>query len=138
MKKAKGESKVGVVQKEFKAGKLHSGSKHGPLVKSKAQAIAIGLSEARAAGEHVSPDPSKKHHSPDPWSSQGHTGLTQAMGGRFEPHNDWRPHVEPAKLGPYPAPSTHAAGFVTHGAPERRQGHLRMSGHPGAHRIGKR
>ena len=31
---------------KFKAGKLHSGSKKGPLVKSKDQAIAIGLSES--------------------------------------------------------------------------------------------
>jgi hypothetical protein len=45
--------------KEWKAGNLHSGSKHGPVVKSHAQAVAIGLSEARKAGEHVAP----KHHS---------------------------------------------------------------------------
>ena len=32
--------------KEFKAGKLHSGSKKGPLVKNPKQAIAIALSEA--------------------------------------------------------------------------------------------
>ena len=38
---------------EFKAGKLHSGSKHGPEVKSRAQAIAIGLSEQRKEGHHV-------------------------------------------------------------------------------------
>lgn len=31
---------------EFKQGKLHSGSKHGPKVKSRKQAIAIGMSEA--------------------------------------------------------------------------------------------
>ncbi len=32
---------------KFKAGTLHSGSKTGPKVKSRAQAIAIGLSESR-------------------------------------------------------------------------------------------
>lgn len=32
---------------EFKSGKLHSGSKKGPRVKSRKQAIAIGLSEER-------------------------------------------------------------------------------------------
>lgn len=32
---------------EFKHGTLHSGSKHGPIVKSRKQAIAIGLSEER-------------------------------------------------------------------------------------------
>lgn len=39
--------KVKKVMKEFKTGKLHSGSKKGPVVKSKKQAIAIALSEAR-------------------------------------------------------------------------------------------
>lgn len=42
-------AKVGQVMKEFKAGELHSGSKSGPVVKSRKQAIAIGLSEARKA-----------------------------------------------------------------------------------------
>jgi len=31
--------------KEFKAGTLHSGSKKGPVVKSRRQAIAIGIRE---------------------------------------------------------------------------------------------
>lgn len=35
------------VMHEYKEGKLHSGSKKGPEVKSRAQAVAIGLSEAR-------------------------------------------------------------------------------------------
>lgn len=39
--------KVHKVMKEFKEGSLHSGSKKGPLVKSRDQAIAIGLSEAK-------------------------------------------------------------------------------------------
>lgn len=42
--------------KEFKKGTLHSGSKSGPVVKSRAQAIAIGMSEKRkgyAAGGTV-------------------------------------------------------------------------------------
>ena len=39
--------KVGKVLREFKAGKLRSGSKKGPRVKSRKQAIAIALSEAR-------------------------------------------------------------------------------------------
>lgn len=43
--------------KEFKTGKLHSGSKKGPVVQNRKQAIAIGLSEARAAGQKV---PAKK------------------------------------------------------------------------------
>jgi hypothetical protein len=40
-------SKVQKVMKEFKTGMLHSGSKKGPVVKSRKQAIAIALSKAR-------------------------------------------------------------------------------------------
>lgn len=46
-KKDKTEKKVSKVMNEFKEGKLHSGSKKGPVVKNPKQAIAIGLSEAR-------------------------------------------------------------------------------------------
>ena len=45
--------KVAKVMHEYKAGQLHSGSKTGPMVTSRKQAIAIGLSEARKAGEKV-------------------------------------------------------------------------------------
>jgi Family of unknown function (DUF6496) len=48
----KGEAAEGKMEKvmhEYKEGALHSGSKKGPKVKSRAQAIAIGLSEARKA-----------------------------------------------------------------------------------------
>lgn len=38
---------VSGVFREFAAGKLHSGSKSGPVVKSHAQATAIALSEQR-------------------------------------------------------------------------------------------
>jgi len=38
-------AKVSKVMREFKEGKLHSGKK-GPVVKSRAQGIAIALSEA--------------------------------------------------------------------------------------------
>lgn len=39
--------KVEKVMHEFKEGSLHSGSKKGPLVKNRKQAIAIGISEAK-------------------------------------------------------------------------------------------
>jgi hypothetical protein len=45
----RGRRKVGKVMREYKAGKLHSGSKRGPKVTSRRQAIAIGLSEGRKA-----------------------------------------------------------------------------------------
>jgi hypothetical protein len=40
------------VMKEFKGGELHSGSKHGPVVKSRAQAVAIAMSEQRQKKAH--------------------------------------------------------------------------------------
>ena len=42
----KQETKISKVMREFKEGKLHSGSKKGPVVKDREQAIAIALSEA--------------------------------------------------------------------------------------------
>ena len=40
-------SKIAKVMREYRGGKLHSGSKKGPVVKKRSQAIAIGLSEQR-------------------------------------------------------------------------------------------
>lgn len=48
-----GEAKIGKVMREYKEGKLHSGSKKGPKVKSEKQAMAIALSEARKAGAKI-------------------------------------------------------------------------------------
>ena len=48
-KKTKAEKKISKVMREFRAGKLHSGGKKGPVVKSLAQARAIALSEAGVA-----------------------------------------------------------------------------------------
>lgn len=42
----RGKKKVAKVMREYKKGKLHSGSKHGPKVKSRKQAVAIAMSEA--------------------------------------------------------------------------------------------
>jgi hypothetical protein len=52
--------------KEWKSGDLHSGSKHGPVVKSQKQAVAIGLSEQRKEGHQV-----KNHHEK---TAPGHMG----------------------------------------------------------------
>lgn len=46
MAKTKGQAKVKKVMDEFKGGKLHSGSKKGPKVQGRRQALAIALSEA--------------------------------------------------------------------------------------------
>ena len=49
----KAQKKIGKVMEEFGEGKLHSGKRgggKGPAVKSRKQAVAIGISEAREAG----------------------------------------------------------------------------------------
>ena len=53
------QNKVAKVMHEFKEGTLVSGSS-GKKVKSKKQAIAIGLSEARRAGAKIPPPPRAK------------------------------------------------------------------------------
>jgi hypothetical protein len=45
-KKTKADKKISRVMREYGKGELHSGSKKGPVVKSRKQAIAIALSEA--------------------------------------------------------------------------------------------
>jgi ribosomal protein L21E len=42
----KADKKISKVMREYKKGELHSGSKTGPVVKSRKQAVAIALSEA--------------------------------------------------------------------------------------------
>jgi hypothetical protein len=61
MSKTKQEKKISKVYNEFKAGKLHSG-KGGPVVKSKAQGLAIALSEAKLPmrGQRTATNRSKK------------------------------------------------------------------------------
>ena len=45
-KPTKAQKKVSKVMREYDKGELHSGSKEGPVVKSRKQAIAIAMSEA--------------------------------------------------------------------------------------------
>ena len=49
MPKGKGQATVKDVLHKFKGGKLHSGSKKEPVVTSRKQAIAIGMSEGGIA-----------------------------------------------------------------------------------------
>jgi hypothetical protein len=54
MSKKAAKGKVEKTMKEFKKGTLHSGSKQGPKVKNRTQAIAIALAEKRRKGGIVS------------------------------------------------------------------------------------
>lgn len=47
--KARRQQKIKQTMHEFKHGELHSGSKQGPQVKNRKQAVAIALSQARKA-----------------------------------------------------------------------------------------
>lgn len=49
----KKEGKIEKVMHEYKEGSLHSGSKKGPMVSNRKQAVAIALSEARKAGKKI-------------------------------------------------------------------------------------
>ena len=53
-------NKVQKVMHEYKAGTLHSGSKRGPKVTSRKQAIAIALSEQRSASGRRTQKPKTK------------------------------------------------------------------------------
>ena len=50
-RKGKRKRKISKVLSEYKRGKLRSGSKRGPKVTSRPQAVAIALSEARKAAK---------------------------------------------------------------------------------------
>jgi hypothetical protein len=65
----KASKKVAHAMHEYKHGELKAGSGHHPKAKSRKQAIAIGLSEARAEGDKV---PSKKSSSSSSRSKSSH------------------------------------------------------------------
>lgn len=54
-------SKMEKTMHEFKEGSLHSGSKSGPKVKSRKQAIAIGMNQARKSRRGSAHMPSDEH-----------------------------------------------------------------------------
>jgi hypothetical protein len=80
--------KIAKVMREYKEGKLHSGSKKGPVVKNPKQAMAIALSEARAAkkaaGGAVDSDYGDTMKKYVPYESKGpKTRYTAAKGRRM-------------------------------------------------------
>lgn len=55
-----GAGKVEQVMHEFKHGYLRSGSKHGPKVKSRKQAVAIALNMQRKYGDEIAKIPNRR------------------------------------------------------------------------------
>ena len=78
-KKTVMQSKIHKVMHEFKHGELHSGSKHGPEVSNRKQAVAIALSEGRKA-EHGGYEHKVNH-------SDKHMGSSKHHHGGFKYHN---------------------------------------------------
>lgn len=76
--KTKGAAKISTVMREFKEGKLHSGSKEGPKVKSRKQAVAIALNEAGKS------KPSKKVVRKQEGGAVGRANRTQREEAREE------------------------------------------------------
>lgn len=123
---------VGTVMREFKGGKLHSGSKAGPVVKPPGQAVAIALSESGQSKPKMGPDPNPQHEAREREvmgaGAVAHEAAEKASWGSTpaasSPHRFDRPSSKPSQGYGHPAP--------------QRSGALRMSGHSGAHRVGKR
>lgn len=108
---------------EFEAGKLHSGSEHGPVVKSLAQARAIGLSEERKEGHKVAFKPEgftpghmgkeHTHHVEQGHKMKGHERKNDGAGrhGHDESgHRAHSEHKEPRHPEGGHAPVNHAEG----------------------------
>lgn len=146
--KSEKQAAVKTVMHEFRGGKLHSGSKHGPKVKNPKQAVAIAMSESNQAKPEYNRKahfkgnpgfPSDPEAKSPPQTYAAHEGREkEVMGAGYEEHE--RGERNPTRLGsntPHkftapPNSGSHSFGHAAH----QRSGNLRMSGHSGAHRIG--
>lgn len=140
------EQKSQVVSQEmhkFKHGELRSGSKKGPLVKNRKQAIAIALSESgqskydRSSHHKGNPgfDRSETVKSPPPQTYAAHESREkEEMGAGYAQHEKAEMRHSPgaSAIPRPPAPNAHCFQGT------QKCGVLRVSGKSGAHQIGKR
>lgn len=151
---------------EFKHGELHSGSKKGPKVTSRKQAVAIALSEAglsKKGNPHAKQhEQTKSHRNPGFYDDSAHAGLegdchhcegesfrlgaaraNVAVEKAHENLSDGRGMQPAQRRWEHPdwpnerSQGSHRAHGYGHGV-SRRDGALRLSGHSGAHQIGKK
>lgn len=131
----KGQSPKQVVHTElhkFKHGQLHSGSKKGPVVKNRDQAIAIALSESGQSKYDRS-----SHH-------KGNPGFNRSAKVKSPPmptHNSTTSHDARPKI--HFTPGGNAVQCPPMHNPHvfcgtQKSGVLRVSGQSGAHQLGKR
>lgn len=78
MAKLRGKDKVHKVMGEFKRGTLRSGSKHGPKVKNRKQAIAIAMSESGMSRKNPSPPYGSTKGTAHRYSALGIQGVGEA------------------------------------------------------------
>lgn len=142
--KAEKQAAVHTVMHEFKHGQLHSGSKTGPKVTNPSQAKAIAMSESnqgydRSAHHKGNPgfEGTGSVHSPPhdlktaPGEGNGmHGGVDSSAASQSKTYVGGSPHVVGSC---HPARDAHS--FRVSG--QTKSGVLRMSGHKGAHRVGK-
>jgi len=139
---------VGQEMHEFAHGNLHSGSKHGPKVTNRKQAIAIGLSEAGLSNKGAKqPHPRTNPGDYDDSAHKRTYGTDKStLGKPGKPVGS----AESVEIGPpihrdresgsphtFDRPSAREAHGYGHGV-HQRSGALRLSGDRGAHRLGKR
>lgn len=128
---------------EFERGELHSGSKSGPKVKSKKQAVAIAMSESGQSAKQPHPrtnpgdyqgDAHGPRREPERGARDGENPVRDPRGGDG---TTTRERLERGTSHQFDRPPSKPAHGYDH--PQHlRVGHLRMSGHAGAHRIGAR
>ena len=131
----------------FKNGELHSGSKSGPKVTNRKQAIAISLSESGQSKPHATQP--RHPRNPGDYDSSAHGSVDHAKPAeKFRPGADAVAEKEAATardlrlrgVGMQPVvPMRHEAPLNAHGyghTGSQRSGVLRLSGAKGAHRIG--
>jgi hypothetical protein len=137
---------VGQEMHAFKHGTLHSGSKTGPKVTNRKQAIAIGLSEAGLSNRGAKQPHPKTN--PGDYDDSAHKGRSYTTVERDDGRELTGKHAgvaEHAEIGPdihrgrqshsFDRPSAKGSHGFGHGVGQR-VGALRMSGHKSAHRIG--
>lgn len=107
---------------EYKAGRLHSGSKSGPVVKARAQAIAIGLSEdkkmgKKSAGKKGGKKPAYPHNNRDDMGMAGEraTRDEQPMVPSYEMDTSRQPHpMSSPEMYAAPTPNKHLHADIEH------------------------
>lgn len=143
-KKAK-QAAVHTVMKEFKNHELHSGSKDGPKVSSRPQAIAIAMHESNQSKPSGAKQP-RHPRNPGDYNDSAHNrsygaverndkSSTEGVGGVSE-HVEIGPDIHRAREAhSFDRPSVKGSHGFGHGM-HQRSGALRLSGNKSAHRIG--